>query len=543
MTPATPSSPPPASPVWGKAARALLAAATFLAAGVIFGVAYNQSVLYEGNQNTKFLHGLADSGGFYRLLQEDWLANTADPLPVFSLLVNLTARVNENLFYVYYLLLFGVYVISLVGILSEYFKERWNWGKSLAVFIILLLVHSRWAVNLMQRGYKVDLTLLQYGVAGQYLLGDEFQNSTFGVLVLLSIYLFMRRRYVWSLLSLTVACLLHSAYLFSAAWMVMAYLLVILVENYRGQGGTGFNRLWSAARQPFLLGLMTLALAIPLVWYNQAYLPAASPEISQQALGILVNLRIPHHALPEVWLHKYAYFQIGLMLLGVLLAFKNRLFAVMAFLFGGGALFTLVQMLTGDLDLALLGPWRVSTLLVPLGLALLVGWVVRLFFDLPLISKLPYAWLLLALALYVSWFTVKKGWDIQQMNNTGFKVRRIEQVMDYVRDTKQPGDVVLVPPKELEFDDFRLYTGVPIFINWKSHPYRDVEVLEWYQRVGRADDFYDAAPPRKCALLGGLLADYRITHVVIKGKEAALNCPTVQETFRSEKYAVYRVQP
>ena len=68
----------------------------WLLVAAVFAVAYTQSPLYEGNQNTKFLHGLAQAGRGY--LEADWLANTVDPLPVFSSLIYATALLNENLF-------------------------------------------------------------------------------------------------------------------------------------------------------------------------------------------------------------------------------------------------------------------------------------------------------------------------------------------------------------------------------------------------------------------------------------------------------------
>src|SRR6516165_2538625 len=81
---------------------------SFLFWAIVFGVSYTQPPLYYSNQNQYFLHGLARGGlGF---LNEDWLANTADPTPVFSALVAFTYRyLSESLFYVYYLLILGAY--------------------------------------------------------------------------------------------------------------------------------------------------------------------------------------------------------------------------------------------------------------------------------------------------------------------------------------------------------------------------------------------------------------------------------------------------
>src|SRR5262245_43371058 len=73
-----------------------------------FGLSYTQVPLYYSNQNQYFLHGLAQSDR--GLLKEDWLANTADPTPVFTRVVELTNRyLHEAFFYLYYLLLLGIY--------------------------------------------------------------------------------------------------------------------------------------------------------------------------------------------------------------------------------------------------------------------------------------------------------------------------------------------------------------------------------------------------------------------------------------------------
>ena len=514
----------------------------FLAMAIIFGIAYTQSVLYEGNQNTKFLHGLAGSTPKYQYLAEDWLANTIDPLPVFSALVSVTAHINENLFYFYYFVLFGIYIYSLLGIVSLCFKKTWSWRKSLAVFTILMLIHARWVIKLVGRRYDINLEYLQFGLANQYLLGEEFQNSSFGVLLLLSIYLFLQRKYLWAMLSLGLACILHSAYIFTAAWMTLAYLLIILVENYqphKKEQGSRLKKLLLAARQPFGLGLLTLALVIPLVWHNQVYLSATSHQTDAEALHILVHLRIPHHAVPDAFIDRNAYAQLGLMVAGLLLARKSRLFVILAALFTGGAIFSAIQILTASDNLAMLGPWRVSVLLVPLATTLLAASLVNLVLDFRIVAKLPYEWVLIPLALWASFVSVQRGLDIQKLNSTSYKVRKVERVMTYALQNQAAGQVYLIPPKDADFDDFRLYTGVPVFINWKSHPYKDTQVLEWYQRVLRADAFYDADAGQKCTVLEQMLREYHLTHVVIKSKEIMLKCNFSTELFRSDNYAIY----
>jgi hypothetical protein len=156
-----------------------------------------RTATYYSNQNQYFLHGLANAG--HGFLGDDWLANSADPTPIFSLLVAGTARfLHPWAFHVSYAILFGIYFTSLVGIFSCLAGERDTWKLRLVFMAVLVVLHSaaaRWA---SQRLFGLDYPwYFQAGVAGQYVLGGMFQPSTFGVLLLLAIWLFIgdRRRH------------------------------------------------------------------------------------------------------------------------------------------------------------------------------------------------------------------------------------------------------------------------------------------------------------------------------------------------------------
>ncbi len=556
----------------------------------VFGLAYTQTPLYEGNQNTKFLHGLAQAGVGY--LHEDWLANTVDPLPVFSWLVGMTARLNQEIFYIYYFILFGIYCFSLWGIASQVFGVNRSLNRSLLFLAGILAMHSRWLILRLEVRQRLNIEFLHNGLAGQYLLGLEFQNSSFGVLLLLSMYAFLKRRYTWAVASLAVACLLHSAYLFSAALITLAYLLVIFVEelkkrrldssvaallqndrgrdalplNDRGEKGRPQNDIpqkalnlpiiLQAARRPFWIGAATLLLVSPLVWYNQTYLGATSAQSQAQALSILVHERIPHHTQPAQFLDRSAYLQIAIMLVGVLLTSRSRLFAVMAALAGGGLVFSGLQIWSGNDSLAMLGPWRVSVLLVPLSTSLILAAAIALLANLLSIGRrgaqnaalrvplrlVDHPLLLLVilpLAFNFASRAVRRGIDIQSEYGASFRQNQLAEMVNFVRSNLAPGQIYMVEPREAEFDDFRLDTGAPILINWKSHPYKDSDVLEWYQRVQQADAFYKAPEVEKCALLKELGDRYGLTHVVVKKRDAGLNCGFNQVEFSSTRYTIF----
>jgi hypothetical protein len=523
---------------WNK--EKLITAGVFVLIALAFGVAYTQSHLYESNQNTKFLHGIAQAGFGY--LQQDWLAKTIDPLPAFSFLVYLTYSVNQNLFYLQYLILLGVYLFSLIAIASCLFGIRKSYPELFAFLGLIFLLHSRWVINAVQRRLGFDLELLHDGLAQQYLLGLEYQNSTFGVLFLLSFYLFLKRRYVWAALCLGVAAILHSAYIFSAGLVTLAFCLSIFWENLQGARAAGkinLRALFQAVKQPFWIGLLVLVMVIPVLWYNAAYLGPTSPAIFAQAMHIQVYDRIPYHSLVSDWLNTGAYIQIAIMLVGLILAWRSRLFPVVLSLFLGGLIVTIIQVVTSSDDLAMLAPWRVSVLLVPLSTALIVGWLVHVVFGWlgPHMQSMRWAVVLVGVVAIIS--CTQLGWMLQQDYGTSYRYRRVMRMMDFAVKNEAPGQVYLVPPGENDYDNFRLYTGIPIYINWKSTPYKDVEYLQWYQRVQLANQFYGASGAQRCELLNQIVADGGVTDVVIQGKQATLDCPSAKEVFRDTRYSVY----
>ncbi|MGA9193077.1 MAG: hypothetical protein WBZ24_15210, partial [Anaerolineales bacterium] len=164
--------------------------AFWAAVGALFALAYSQSPLYTSNQNQYFLHGLASAG--YGHLSQDWLANTLDPTPVFSWLVQATyASVGARFFYIEYGLLLGVTFWGLYAIGGSLLPGKTTRSQQLVLLLFLTglfsealrfpLSHMSWADG----GY-----LLEGGVAGQRLLGPVFEPSVFGGLLVVSVALF-----------------------------------------------------------------------------------------------------------------------------------------------------------------------------------------------------------------------------------------------------------------------------------------------------------------------------------------------------------------
>ena len=495
----------------------------FLAWSLVFAIIYAQSPLYTSNQNQYFLHGLSHAGIGY--LAHDWLTNTIDPLPVFSLLVQVTYLICKSgvLFYLYYALLIGVYLVSSLGIADILFNLRQSKARSLVFIVLFLGIHSALFHYVLSRVLGTERPfLLEGGVAGQRVLGQVFQPSTFGVFLLLSLYLFLRKRSFLSLLSLAVAVSFHSVYLLSAALLVLGYLWLVYKEKQR-------------FKDPALFGLLALLMVAPVLAYTMIVFKPTTMEITRQVNEILVNFRNPQHAIPSGWFDWSVVVQTIIVLVVLFLIRRERLFPILGILVLGTTLLTIFQVITNNNTLALLYPWRTSVILVPVSTTILLAFAVTKIFDrwkadpgrMESWIRLPCL-VMLALLLFV-------GASRFQIDLARQKADPAWAVMNYVAEHKSANDVYLVPVK---MEDFRLATGAPVFVDFKSIPYRDTDVLEWYQRFNLANLFYQHAD---CNMLS-IFYKQGITHVVLP-VDFPENCPQMVKIYADSAYRLYELTP
>lgn len=497
--------------------------AEFLAWALLFGLAYGQSPLYTSNQNQYFLHGAARAG--IGDLTRDWLANTVDSVPLFSLMVEAVYRsLPAAAFYLIYLAVLGIYLYSLVDIGAHFFDLRRPATRR--VFLAgLILVHSaalRFALTRLL-GPAWDYGF-DGGVAGQRLLGPVLQPSCFGVLLLLSVALFLRRRPYLAVTAAVAAASLHPTYLLSAATLTLAYLWILWREDHT----------W---RTTLTLGLLSLTLVAPITLYVALALGPTSAQLSAEAQAILVDIRIPHHAQVAQWLDTTVLFKLALIAAGLGLARRTRLFPILLISLFVALGLTVLQVATDNSSLALLFPWRLSTVLVPLATGLLAAWAAARATE-AILPRLGSREKLLAVASWglaaalglagVGRFVI----DRRQMQTDPAR-----PMMAFVAASRRAGDLYLIPPR---LQEFRLATGAAALVDFKSIPYRDVEVLAWYERERLAEWFYrDRIEYVDCGLLARFQAEYGVTHVVLDANLLELTCPAFGPTlFADEHYAV-----
>lgn len=492
----------------------------------LFGIAYAQFPLYYETQNQYFFHGLVRSG--VGLLRFDWLAGTADTWPVFTTLVALTSRyLDVRLFHVYFLILLGVYAYAMWGIVSSVWPREHSRHRTLVFFAFLAALHSPWvgALSTAAVGFSVGGQLMS-GVALQDLLGRMLQPSTFGVFLLLSVLAFLRGRsraaVVWAALAATI----HPTYILTAGVSILSYLVIAW---RRGRG----------LREPVRLGLWAVALLLPVLVYIFIAFRPTSPATMAEAQAILVHFRFPHHAYPARWLGPMVYLKMAVVIISLALVRRSDLFVILLVLLGGAVGLTVLQVLSGSDALALLFPWRLSVLLVPLATALIAAGAASWGVD-RLARRTPAALRLVAGCCVALLVVLAAGGAIETRRR--FSAGRGSDraaLLEFVRTTKAPGSLYLIPPY---WDNFRLASGAPAFVDWDFIPYDDVAVLEWHKRFRMADAFYKAAGADRCRILRNLTAEYRITHVAVR-EQAPEACANWQLLFQAGDHRLYKAAP
>ena len=186
---------------------------------------------------------------------------------------------------------------------------------------------------------------------------------------------------------------------------------------------------------------------------------------------------------------------------------RTRICLPLAVAFVLGVSLTLVQVATGSDTLALLLPWRLSSVLRPVATAAILARLVSLPFPGSTATRAVAGVVLASLALAGVWIMV----DRQAFRGNDEEIG----VLEHVRRTAKSGDVYLLPVRiptlakdtrgslssdfkppaakradvriiPIDLQSFRLRSGAPIHVDFKAIPYRDTDVIEWRHRLDEA---------------------------------------------------------
>jgi hypothetical protein len=508
-----------------------------------FALAHTQSPLYYSNQNQYLLHGLALAN--YGHLRGDWLANTRDPTPAFSWLVAATYsvcgawgfQVEYFALVMAYFLSFRSLVHALPGI-PDTRSFRLGWA---ALFTTAHAALLR-VVSVKLTG--IDLPwYLQAGVASQYLLGPGLQPSAFGFLLITGLAAFARGRPVLGCAVAAASAVMHSTYLLPAGLLTLGVMVALWIRGERR--GAAFS------------GAAALAVVSPVIAYTLVAFAPTELGTFHEANRILAEIRIPHHCVISRWLDFITWLQVGWMIAGLYLLRRTAIVPVLAVMAGGGLILTLVQAATENPSLALLFPWRVSVVLVPVATAVIFA---RL-------AALERPGRVVEIAAAVLLFLLALGGIVVMSYGLGYQMTDEEALFSYVRANAGPDKVYLLPmrfpavgtgrgavsntftppprPKPgsnqipVDLLRFRLHTGAPVYVDFKSVPYADAEVVEWHRRMEQCQKWYDGNWSRPG--MRDELVREGITHVVMPQSRQVV-VPYLELVHRDPTYVVYKVK-
>lgn len=513
---------------------------------VAFAIAYTQAPLFYSNQNQYLLHGLAAGGHGH--LSHDWLANTKDPTPVFSALVAAGYR---------YLGLWSIQAAYFLVLVGYFLSVRWLVASlpgvpdtrtfRLAFAALVTAAHAA-----ILRVASVELTgvdypwYLQCGVANQYILGPGLQPSVFGTLLLAALAAFADGRTLLAGALAGLTCAFHFTYVLPTAILTAGFVVVTVRPG--GEGGSS----------AFKMLLAICAGAVPAAAYALFTFGSPNPHTFAESQRILAEIRLPHHAEIERWFALPDALQLTWIGLGLVHLRRSPLVVVLLIAAVAGVALTLLQYATGGHTFALLFPWRISAVLVPVATAVILARVAAHLPDSRPVSLIAGI-CIVGLAAGGAWIMATGiGYGTDEAE---------EELLEYVRAHAGPNDVYLLPvnipavgtgrgtasttftppprPKPgtnlipVDLQRFRLMTGAAIYVDFKSVPYRDTDVIEWLHRMRRCEAWYLG----DWTTLGRAqeLRDARITHVIAPASRP-IEADWLRRLHSDDAYILYGIQ-
>ncbi len=341
---------------------------------------------------------------------------------------------------------------------------------------------------------------LASGVAGQRVYPGVMIPSSAAVLQILAIGLFLKGSDKLSSISLALVVILHPGSALSSGIILSSFVLAHLVEK--------------EFKRAVICSVLFLALAVPMAVYTLHVFSPSDADLAILSKQIIAERRIPHHAIPENWWDWRDAANLLICLAAIAIAWraKSKLCLVLLFSLMGSLSLSFLVWVSGNYQYYLYFPWRVSGVLFFVSQVVLISFLVT-----PLVSRYrdkTAKVFVLGGAIYFAAGLMFLGiLDVRSLSARETAARsacmlglycsdaRLEYegrerdftlLLEWVRAHSGKTDVYLAPIVEPghPLEGFRLRSRHALYVDWKSHPYKDVEVIEWYRRVEETKRFY-----------------------------------------------------
>ena len=420
-------------------------------------------------------------------LENDWIANQAHHLPVF--------------------VKFNYFLIKFFSSKIIYFMH----GVLLALCALYLFLISK---NLFPKLETRNLTIIWFaffiilfhensffsGVAGQSVIDIGYQPASFGILFFIGIYYFMMKKYFLCILLICLGASFHPTYVLHSGFLVLGILsYLILSKNYKN----------------FFKTLITYSILIlPITLFIIINFLTIDKNLIALGQEILLD-RIPHHADIRYWLsYKDLFFFVTYIY--ALYIVRNKNFFIFFLIFGTcPILVSLIQYFLNINSIALAFPWRSSVFITPISsVIILSSWIEKIKLDIRKLKIMSFS-----LLLFTSTFFFIKSHFIKDLNG---KFTKKIMLSKEIKNNFDSIERILIPTN---LDYIRMYTGLPIFINWKHHAFRFDQLIEWRQRMDLANEFYSNTNKETQLLkLKEIQKIENISHILISKNKLKVEC-------------------
>ena len=112
-------------------------------------------------------------------------------------------------------------------------------------------------------------------------------------------------------------------------------------------------------------------------------------------------------------------------------------------------------------------------------------------------------------------------------------------ISNLIKDHEKDITRILIPAK---LEQIRLNTGLPIFIDWKSAPFKNDAVIEWYDRIKLSNSFFNTSNLEdQKKLIIQINNKEQISHVLIKDNDKNLVLKDCKYLFKEYGYVFYNL--
>ena len=457
----------------------------YLILSILFAITVQQFPFFKGN-SLHLLHAIKEFET--NKLQNDWIANQTNHLPVFTYINNIVLKyLPINILHIIHLSLLTSCSFFIFLICKNEFQNLNKISLTFIWFSIFILIYHEHSFF--------------GGLAGQDVINEGYQPASFGVLFYWGIYLYLIRKYFYAVLLICLSASFHPSYVIHSGFLLF-----------------GFSIYFFSIREYKLL-LKTVVtytlLILPITIYIILNFLLIDKELTSVGQNILLG-RIPHHALIDNWFSYKDIISILVYAMSIFIIFKNKKIFLPLIIFGFlSTLLSIIQIFTENESLALAFPWRASVFLVPLSSMIIVSFFINKFLSKK--DNLNILGVLLFLIIF-SIFFVKSHFT--KNKNQSFYTK-----LELTKEINKNYDLVqrILIPVELSY--IRMNTGLPIFIDWKHHAFKYNELIIWKKRVDLASKFFETNSfDEQKIILDDINQIEKISHILIDKNRLTKDC-------------------